>query len=90
MKAQTVNQLLQLLVNGPILLRQSTRAKNKYFKVALGAAGTVVIFMALNEILKTRQAQAPKPLRFQRQNKVIRKTVKPSAGRLIETINYTR
>jgi hypothetical protein len=55
MTSQTVNQLLQLLVNGPILLRQSTRSKNRYFKVALGAAGAVVIYMALNDMLKARE-----------------------------------
>jgi small neutral amino acid transporter SnatA (MarC family) len=71
MKPQTVNRLLQLLVNGPMMIRHSKKLKNKYFKIALGAGGAVIILMALNDILKDRELE--KKQKEEKQNAAIKK-----------------
>jgi small neutral amino acid transporter SnatA (MarC family) len=71
MTPQTVNRLLQLLVNGPMMIRHSKKLKNKYFKIALGAGGAVIILMALNDILKDRELE--KKQKEEKQNAAIKK-----------------
>lgn len=55
MTPQTVNRLLQILVHGPMMLKHSKKLKNKYFKIALGAGGVVVILVAAHELLKDKE-----------------------------------
>lgn len=55
MQTHTLSNWLKLLVQGPILLRQSARSKKTYYKVALGGAGAIVIVLALNDLSRDRR-----------------------------------
>lgn len=77
MKSQTVNQLIQLLVNGPLMVQNSGKLKNKYFKIAVGVSGVAISAMALYAFLKDKE------LEKQQAEKIRSKEIKT----ILKTIN---
>ena len=67
MNAQTLQRLLQLLVTGPLMLKQSGQLKNKYFKVAVGAGGIALVMMAIHGIMEDKKAANRKAALLQQQ-----------------------